>query len=199
MKQRTPTAKIITTTAHAALCLSHGDTVFGNGWIFVRAGKGGKDRITMLPDKLKLELQRHLERVKLLHEQDLAAGLGTVWLPGALKVKYPNAEREWLWQWVFPSASWSSDPHSVQPGFDPSPYPSHPIRPAATFSPSDAEKRNPMGEGGTLPVRGGEEGEILNLELRRSCLRISSFPVAVSRAPAQRMFIYCQFQRSQLE
>ena len=70
----------------------------------------------MLPDKLKLELQRHLERVKLLHEKDLAAGLGRVWLPGALKVKYPGAEREWVWQWVFPSTSWSGDPQSVSPG-----------------------------------------------------------------------------------
>ena len=75
-----------------------------------------KDRVTMLPDKLKLELQRQLQRAKLLHEQDLAAGLGAVWLPGALQVKYPGAEREWIWQWVFPAASLSGDPQSEASG-----------------------------------------------------------------------------------
>jgi len=73
------------------------DVDFARNQIIVHGGKGDKDRMTMLPDKLKLELQRHLERVKLLHEQDLAAGLGRVWLPGALQVKYPGAEREWVW------------------------------------------------------------------------------------------------------
>jgi integron integrase len=92
------------------------DVDFARNQIVVREGKGMKDRVTMLPDKLKLELQRQLQRVKLLHEKDLAAGLGTVWLPGALQVKYPGAEREWVWQWVFPSASWSGDPQSVNPG-----------------------------------------------------------------------------------
>ena len=68
----------------------------------------------MLPDKLKLELQRHLERVKLLHEKDLAEGLGAVSLPGALRVKYPNAEREWIWQWFWPGATISVDPADGQ-------------------------------------------------------------------------------------
>ncbi len=92
------------------------DVDFERNQIVVHDGKGMKDRVTMLPDKLKLELQRHLERVKLLHEKDLAAGLGTVWLPGALKVKYPGAEREWVWQWVFPASGLSNDPQSVNPG-----------------------------------------------------------------------------------
>jgi len=92
------------------------DLDFARNQIVIHDGKGEKDRVTMLPDKLKLELQRHLERVKLLHERDLAAGLGTVWLPGALKVKYPNAEREWIWQWVFPAAGLSGDPQSVSLG-----------------------------------------------------------------------------------
>jgi len=101
------------------------DIDFARNQIVIHAGKGDKDRVTMLPDRLKLELQRHLQRVKLWHEQDLAAGLGRVWLPGALQVKYPGAEREWVWQWVFPAASLSGDPQSVSPGFDTSPSP-HP-------------------------------------------------------------------------
>jgi integron integrase len=92
------------------------DVDFARNQIVIHEGKGMKDRVTMLPDRLKAQLQTQLQRVKLLHEKDLAAGLGTVWLPGALKVKYPRAEREWVWQWVFPSASWSGDPHSVKPG-----------------------------------------------------------------------------------
>ena len=89
------------------------DVDFDRNQIVVHDGKGMKDRVTMLPDRLKAGLQTHLQRVKLIHEQDLAAGLGTVWLPGALRVKYPSAEREWAWQWVFPAASVSADPLSV--------------------------------------------------------------------------------------
>jgi len=88
------------------------DVDFARGRIIVREGKGAKDRVTMLPDKLKLELQRHLERVKLLHEQDVAEGFGGVYLPHALARKYPNAERDWSWQWVFPAARRSNDPRS---------------------------------------------------------------------------------------
>ena len=92
------------------------DIDFARNQIVIHAGKGDKDRVTMLPDRLKLELQRHLQRVKLWHEQDLTAGLGRVWLPGALQVKYPGAEREWVWQWVFPAASLSGDPQSISLG-----------------------------------------------------------------------------------
>jgi site-specific recombinase XerD len=92
------------------------DLDFARNQIVIHDGKGEKDRVTMLPGKLKLELQQHLQRVKLLHEKDLAAGLGAVWLPGALRVKYPNAEREWIWQWVFPASGLSNDPRSVPPG-----------------------------------------------------------------------------------
>jgi integron integrase len=92
------------------------DVDFARNQIVIHEGKGMKDRVTMLPDKLKLELQRQLQRAKLLHEQDLAAGLGRVWLPGALQVKYPGAEREWVWQWVFPAASLSGDPQSEDSG-----------------------------------------------------------------------------------
>jgi integron integrase len=84
--------------------------------LVVRAGKGGKDRVTVLPDKLKLELQQHLERVKLIHAEDLRKGLGAAWLPEGLARKYPNAAREWGWQWVFPAKGLAIDPESVQRG-----------------------------------------------------------------------------------
>ena len=90
------------------------DVDFEAGHIVVRDEKGFKDRVTMLPDKLKLEVQRHLERVKLLHEADLKAGYGRVWLPQALNRKYPNAERAWGWQYVFPAAGLSRDPRTGQ-------------------------------------------------------------------------------------
>ncbi len=88
------------------------DLDFERNQVVVHDGKGFKDRVTMLPDKLKLELQQHLERVKILHEQDLAAGCGAVWLPGALRTKYPKAEREWIWQWVFPAKGLAVDPET---------------------------------------------------------------------------------------
>jgi integrase len=69
----------------------------------VRAGKGGKDRVTVLPETVLPTLRTHLARVRRLHERELAAGGGRVALPGALARKYPAAEREWGWQWVFPA------------------------------------------------------------------------------------------------
>jgi len=80
--------------------------------ISVRDGKGGKDRITLLPEPVQAVLQEHLKRVKLLHDQDLAAGYGSVYLPHALAQKYPNAAKEWGWQYVFPADGLSKDPRS---------------------------------------------------------------------------------------
>jgi integron integrase len=88
------------------------DVEFDRRRIVVREGKGNKDRITLLPETLACELKKHLERVKLLHEKDLAEGYGRVWLPDALARKFPKADREWAWQWVFPSARRSPDPRS---------------------------------------------------------------------------------------
>ena len=94
--------------------LSHGvkDVDFERRQIVIRDGKGAKERVTMLPECLKAELQTHLQRVKARHEEDLAAGGGTVHLPYALERKYPGANREWHWQWVFPAKSLSRDPRS---------------------------------------------------------------------------------------
>ncbi len=80
--------------------------------ITVRDGKGEKDRVTILPQSLVEPLQKHLQQVKRLHEHDLAQGYGAVYLPDALARKYPNAQREWAWQWVFPSPRLSVDPRS---------------------------------------------------------------------------------------
>ncbi len=88
------------------------DVDFGRGEILVRDGKGAKDRVTMLPARLSLELREHLMRVRELHGRDLATGHGEVLLPYALGRKYPSAGREWGWQYVFPSANLSVDPRS---------------------------------------------------------------------------------------
>lgn len=88
------------------------DVDFSRKEILVRDGKGFKDRVTMLPERLAPVLRTHLERVKALHEQDLQAGYGAVYLPYALERKYPSAAREWGWQYVFPSARLSTVPRS---------------------------------------------------------------------------------------
>jgi integron integrase len=86
------------------------DIDFTYGQIVVRDGKGEKDRMTMLPAKLKHPLLRHLQKIKALHEEDLRAGDGEVFLPYALARKYPNAPRLWGWQYIFPAAHRSVDP-----------------------------------------------------------------------------------------
>ncbi|MGH9843894.1 MAG: integron integrase [Blastocatellia bacterium] len=80
--------------------------------ITVRQGKGDKDRVTMLPQRLKEPLREHLVKVKEAHEADLREGFGNVELPHALDRKYPNADREWKWQYVFPAPKRSIDPRS---------------------------------------------------------------------------------------
>jgi integron integrase len=92
------------------------DIDVGRGEILVRDGKGGKDRVTMLPRSLVPDLQAQLRRAKAVHERDLAAGWGRVPLPGALERKYPNASAEWRWQWVFPQQRRWTDPRTGQEG-----------------------------------------------------------------------------------
>lgn len=86
------------------------DVDFELNQICVRDGKGGKDRHVPLPQRLRESLRAQLERTRLVHQQDLAAGLGAVWLPYALARKYPSASREPGWQYVFPSDRLSHDP-----------------------------------------------------------------------------------------
>jgi len=88
------------------------DLDFAQRQIIVRDGKGQQDRVTMLPESLIAPLQEHLQRVKRLHEEDLDKGYGAVYLPDALERKYPNASREWAWQYVFPSDRLSEDPRT---------------------------------------------------------------------------------------
>jgi integron integrase len=88
------------------------DLDFGQHLIVVRDGKGEKDRITMLPDAVVPPLQEHLQRVKLIHENDLKQGYGSVYLPYALERKLTGASKEWGWQYVFPSDRLSTDPRS---------------------------------------------------------------------------------------
>jgi integron integrase len=71
--------------------------------IRVREGKGGRDRVTMLPAAVLPLLAPHLEDVRRLHQRDLAVGMGAVVVPGALARKYPDVSREWIWQWVLPA------------------------------------------------------------------------------------------------
>lgn len=80
--------------------------------ITVRDGKGRKDRVTVLPKKLLEPLQVQLKTVKALHQQDLKEGCGAVYLPYALEKKYPNANREFGWQYVFPASKRAIDPRS---------------------------------------------------------------------------------------
>lgn len=88
------------------------DIDFERHEILVRDGKGMKDRVTMLPASVVGPLQEHLAKARALHEKDLAEGFGEVYLPFALGKKYPNAGREWGWQYVFPSSKRSIDPYS---------------------------------------------------------------------------------------
>ncbi len=80
------------------------------GQVRVISGKGDKDRVTLLPEKLQAKLREHLERLRALHRADRAAGLPGVWLPEGLAGKYPRAGEQWEWQWVFPSRELALDP-----------------------------------------------------------------------------------------
>lgn len=88
------------------------DIDFGSNLIFVRGGKGDKDRTTMLPELIKNDLQIHLKKIKTMHEEDINAGFGEVFLPESLVKKYPKAAKDWTWQYVFPSSKLSVDPRS---------------------------------------------------------------------------------------
>jgi integron integrase len=86
------------------------DVEFDQREIVVRNGKGGKDRVTMLPEKVVPALKSQLKDARAIYEEDLDAGYGNVYLPNALARKYPNAGREWAWQYIFPARGYSRDP-----------------------------------------------------------------------------------------
>ncbi len=86
-----------------ALRLRVKDLDFAHRQIVVRDVKGNESRVTMLPESLTEPLQQHLKRAKQLHQNDLDQGYGSVFLPFALERKYPNANRAWIWQFVFPA------------------------------------------------------------------------------------------------
>jgi integrase len=85
------------------------DIDFSRHEIIIRAGKGDKDRHTMLPSAIKESLYKHIEANRSQHQEDLRKGLGRVVLPNALERKYPNAGRDWAWQWVFPAPKHYTD------------------------------------------------------------------------------------------
>ena len=95
-----------------ALSLRVKDIDFGQNQITVRDTKGHESRVTILPESIAEELKIHLQSVKILHQQDLEKGYGSVYLPFALERKYVRAKYDWIWQFVFPSASISKDPRS---------------------------------------------------------------------------------------
>jgi integrase len=88
------------------------DVDLGPQQLLVREAKGEKDRAVPLPSRVEARLREQVKSVRRLHERDLRAGLGRVWLPHALKVKYPNADRELAWQYLFPSSRLSVDPRA---------------------------------------------------------------------------------------
>jgi len=95
-----------------ALRLRVKDIDFERNELTIREGKGDKDRVTMLPQSIKPQLEEHLRRVRVIHDADLRNGFGEVYLPNALERKYPNAASAWPWQYVFPSRVLSTDPRS---------------------------------------------------------------------------------------
>lgn len=97
---------------HEGLRLRIKDLDFDRRSVFVRDGKGGKDRVTMLPDALIGALRSQVAERRKLHDVDLARGMVDVDLPHALHRKYPNAPREWAWQYVFAASDYSTDPRS---------------------------------------------------------------------------------------
>jgi integron integrase len=90
------------------------DICLDEGHIVVRSGKGDQDRITVLPERSRQGLSAQIEAVRRLHQEDLAQGFGSVYLPYALERKYPNEKREFGWQWLFPARKMSRDPRSGQ-------------------------------------------------------------------------------------
>ncbi len=88
------------------------DIDFENHRIIIYDGKGGDDRVTMLPDSIIKPLKEHLQRVRQIHQKDLVAGQGAVYMPYALDKKFPNASKQWIWQYIFPASNLYTDPQT---------------------------------------------------------------------------------------
>ena len=88
------------------------DVDFSQNHLYIHDGKGGEDRISLLPLELKEKLRNHIEKVKILHQQDLIEGFGSVYLPDSLQQKYHHAAQEIGWQYIFPARKRSVDPRS---------------------------------------------------------------------------------------
>jgi len=88
------------------------DVEFEKNTLMIRGAKGDKDRQTLLSESIQPELREHLKKVRALYEKDRQANVAGVYLPGALARKYPNADKEWIWYWVFPSTRLSVDPRA---------------------------------------------------------------------------------------
>jgi integrase len=89
------------------------DVDIQRGIVTVRSGKGDKDRTTIFPDRLKDDLTAHLSEVREVHNKDRDQNVPGVYLPNSLEKKYPNANKEWNWFWLFPSPSLAVDPRSL--------------------------------------------------------------------------------------
>ena len=113
------------------------DLEFGNNRIVVRDPKGGEDRVVPFPLVVRAEMPSWLARVKRMHERDLADGFGTVYLPDAIARKFPGADREWGWQYVFPGEHRSRDPRGKEGGVGP---------PAARPAAEQPERRHHLHE-----------------------------------------------------
>ena len=118
------------------------DIDFDYRTITVRDGKGEKDRIVPLPETIIPDLRRQIERVRLLHEEDLAAGYGEVYLPYALAAKYPTAARELAWQYLFPASHLSRDPRPPSPGGRPTLSIDHPPSPSGRGAGGECLRRH---------------------------------------------------------
>ena len=88
------------------------DLDFGQSLIYIRDGKGGKDRVVVLPKSIREDLQLRVDRVRTIHDEDVQQGFGAVYIPEALSRKYPNAAQEFRWQFLFPAKKLSTDPRS---------------------------------------------------------------------------------------
>jgi integron integrase len=89
------------------------DIDFGNQSIIVYDGKGGDDRLTILPQSIIAPLKEHLQQVKAIHQKDLNAGFGSVQMPFALEKKFPTAHKQWIWQFIFPASNLYTDPETA--------------------------------------------------------------------------------------